>query len=95
MSNFISILDNMSDTTIENCLGGIADFNLQSQIDTHDTKVYYFYGTAMNEMLAKRTAKFISKFYPRAVVKCFKGKAHCENSIFYPECMIRELDSIL
>ncbi len=95
MESFIKVLDNMSATTIRNCLGGIADFNLQRDIDTPDTKLYYFHGTAMNEMLAKKTAKYIRKYYPQASVKCFKGKAHCENSIFNQEYMIKELDMVL
>ena len=28
------------------------------------------------------------------VVKCFKGKFHCENALFNPEIMIQELDKI-
>lgn len=54
---------------------------------------FHINGTAMNEMLAKKSAKYVKKHYPKAVVKCFKGKAHCENSIFNPEYMITELDN--
>lgn len=93
MDYFIKLLDNMSDTTIKNCLSNIADFKLRNDIDTPDTKLYYFHGTAMNEMLAKKSAKYVKKHYPKAVVKCFKGKAHCENSIFNPKYMITELDN--
>ena len=94
MDHFIKILDNMSDTTIENCLNCIADFKLRGDIDTPDTKIYFFHGTAMNEMLAKKSAKYVKQHYPATDVKCFKGKAHCENSIFHPEYMITELDAI-
>lgn len=95
MDHFIKVLDNMSDTTIDNCLSCIADFDLKNNVNLPDTKIYYFHGTAMNEMLAKKSAKYLKKHYPAAVVKCFKGKAHCENSIFHPEYMIRELDHVL
>ena len=95
MDYFVKILDNMSDTTIENCLSSIADFKLRSDIEICDTKIYYFHGTAMNEMLAKKSAKYLKKHYPTTVVKCFKGKAHCENSIFNQEYMITELDALL
>ena len=27
--------------------------------------------------------------------KCFQGKAHCENALFRPEVMIKELDRLL
>ena len=95
MDSFIKILDNMSDTTIQNCLSAIADFKLCCDIDTPETKLYYFHGTAMNEMLAKKSAKYLKKYYPGTAVKCFKGKAHCENSLFDPKYMIFELDEIL
>ena len=28
------------------------------------------------------------------IIKCFKGKFHCENALFNPEIMISELDKI-
>lgn len=95
LNDFLMVLDNMSDTTITNCINNIASFKLSSSIDTKNTKIYFFHGTAPNEMLARRTAKYIKKHYSDVVVKCFEGKAHCENSLFQPELMIKELDSVL
>lgn len=95
LNEFLQVLDNMSDTTITNCINGIADFKLSGNIDVRHTKIYFYHGTAANEMLAKKSAKYISKFYPDAVIKCFKGKSHCENSIFNPDIMIKELDELL
>lgn len=92
---FLQVLDNMSDTTIINCLNCINDFKLKNDMDIAGTTPYFFHGTALNEMLAKRTAKYIKKYYENTVVKCFKGKSHCENAIFNPEIMIAELDKIL
>ena len=91
---FLKVLDNMSDATIINCNNCIADFKLNSNIDT-STEIYYFHGTAMNEMLAKKSARYIKKHYPSAVIKCFEGKGHCENALFAPEIMIKELDNVL
>jgi hypothetical protein len=48
-----------------------------------------------NTIVAKNSAAHVKKHYPASVVKCFKGKAHCENSIFHPEYMITELDAVL
>ena len=95
LSDLLAVLDNMSDTTIINCINDITDFRLSGDIDTEDTGIYFFHGTAANEMIAKKSAKYILKNYPYAVVRCFKGKAHCEISLFEPEVMIKELDSIL
>lgn len=85
----------MTDVTVENSIEGIADFKLGPSINTPNTTVYFFHGTAFNEMLAKKSAKYVGKYYPTTVIKCFKGKFHCENALFNPEIMISELDKIL
>ena len=91
---FLKVLDNMSDATVENSIEDIANFKLSQSILTPDTVVYFFHGTAANEMLAKKSAKYVSKYYPNTIIKCFKGKFHCENALFNPDVMISELDEI-
>lgn len=91
---FLEILDNMSDVTVENSIGGISDFKLSQNINTPNTAVYFFHGTAPNEMLAKKSAKYVKKHYPTTVIKCFKGKFHCENALFHPEIMMDELNKV-
>ncbi|MBQ3330442.1 MAG: alpha/beta hydrolase [Ruminococcus sp.] len=95
LDSFLKVMDNMSDATVENCINSIAAFSLKSDIDTPRTTPVIFYGTAANESLAKKSAKFLKKNYPNAVLQCFKGKAHCENSIYHPNVMIAELERIL
>lgn len=95
LNDFLQVLDNMSDTTITNYISDISSFRLRGDIDTPNTKIYYYYGTTANEMLAKKSAKFITKNYIGSVIKCFKGKGHCENTLFYPNSMIKELDQVL
>lgn len=95
LDDFIKVLDSMTDSTIVNALNGIAGFRLKTDVSTAGTRIYYFHGTAPNEMLAKKTAKFLKKHYPDTSVKCFAGKAHCENSLIYPGVMIDELNRIL
>ena len=91
----MEVLDNMSDVTVENSIDGIADFKISKNINTPNTVVYFFHGTAPNEMLAKKSAKYVKQYYPTTVVNCFKGKFHCENALFNQEIMIAELDKIL
>lgn len=95
LENFLQVLDNMSDVTITNCINNIASFRLSKNIDTKNTKIYFYHGTTPNEVLAGKSAKFILKNYPDTVVKCFKGKGHCENALFNPELMMTELDKVL
>lgn len=91
----LQALDNMSDTTIVNYINEIRNFKISKDIDTKNTNIYYYYGTKINEMLAKKTARYIKKHYPKSNTICFKGNGHCEMSIFKPEEMIKELDEIL
>ena len=73
----------MSDVTVGNSIDEIADFKLSQSINIPDTVVYFFHGTAFNEMLAKKSAKYVKKYYPTTIIKCFKGKFHCENAFRY------------
>lgn len=91
---FLEVLDNMSDVTVGNSIDDIANFKLSQSINTPNTVVYFFHRTAFNEMLAKKSAKYVKKYYPTTIVKCFNGKFHCENALFNPEIMIMELDKI-
>ena len=91
----LQALDNMSDSTIINYINGIGSFKLSNKIDIKNINVYYYHGTKANEMLAKKTAKYIKKYYSNSNIICFKGKGHCENSLFKPEEMIKELDKVL
>lgn len=95
LQSFLQVLDNMSDTSISNSINSIAAYKLPTNLDAINTRIYFFHGTAPNEMLAKKTAKYISKYYSNATIICFKGKAHCENALFQPEVMIKELDGLL
>ncbi len=94
LDNFLNVLDSMSDATVENSIDSVAAFQLRTDIRTPNTRVHFFHGTAPNEMIAKKSAKYVRKYYPTTSVKCFEGKFHCENALFHPEVMIVELDKI-
>lgn len=94
LGNLLDVLDNMSDETVKNSINGIAAFKLKNDIHTPNTIAYFFYGTAPNEMLAKKSAKYVKKHYPTTIIKSFRGKFHCENALFNPDIMIAELNKI-
>lgn len=94
LDNFLNVLDSMSDVTVKNSIDSVAAFQLRTDIGTPSTMVYFFHGTAPNEMFAKKSAQYVQKYYPATSVKCFKGKFHCENALFHPEVIIAELDKI-
>ena len=91
---FLEVLDSMSDKNIINYLNEWGNYKLPNNIDVFNTEIYYFHGTKMNEMLAKKSAKYLKKYYPSSNIICLKGKFHCETSIFNPNEMIKELDKI-
>ncbi len=95
LEDFRLILENMTDTTIINCLNAIDSHHLPSNIDPPNTGIFYFHGTTPNEMYAVKSGKYISKHYPNSTVRAFKGKGHCEISLMSPQIMIAELDKIL
>lgn len=90
----LQVLDSISDDTIINYIKDIGKFKLSNNIDTKNTAIYYYHGTKSNEMLAKKSAKYIKKYYPTANIICFKGNGHCEHSLFNTKQMIKELDKV-
>ncbi len=93
LQEFLSVLDGLSDRSIENYIDGVAKFKLNADMGMGNMEIIYFHGTKMNELLAKKTAKRLEKLGGRIVA--FQGKAHCENSIFYPEVMMKYLDEVI
>lgn len=92
---FLNVLDHMSDDTIRKYIEAWSNYTLPSDIDTPDTAVYFFHGTKANELLAKKSAKYVKRYYPNSKIVCFSGKGHCETVLFAPMEMIKELDKAL
>ena len=91
---FLDVLDNISDDTITNYINELANYHIKNDV-INDTKIYFYHGTKMNELLAKKSANYLKKYYPNTQIKVFKRCGHCEISIFKPLQMIRELEDIL
>ena len=95
LSDFLAVLDPMSDATIRNYINSAAAFRLDERLDLQGAELFFYHGTAASEWLAQKTARFLAQQYPESTITCFRGKGHCENALMHPECMIRELDPIL
>ena len=52
-------------------------------------------GGKSNEMLARKSAKYLKKHYPDSSIICLNGKGHCELTMFEPMEMVKKLDKIL
>lgn len=95
LGDFLKVLDNMSDNNIRKYIEAWSEYKLPSNIDTPDTMIYFFHGTKLNEMLAKKSAKYLKKHYPNSTIVCLKRKGHCEITLFEPMEMVKKLDKIL
>ncbi len=95
LEDFLKVLDNFSDENIRKYIEAWSNYKLPNNIDTPDTMVYFFHGTKSNEMLAKKSAKYVKKYYPNSKIICLNGKGHCETVLFKSMEMIKELDKIL
>lgn len=94
-SEFLKMMDNLSDESIVNFISEMGKFKLARDMDVTNTQIYYYHGTKLDEMLSKKTAKYIKKWYPKAVVVCLKGTAHCEGFSGKFERCVEILDEIL
>ena len=95
LNYFLEMMNGMTDDNIVKYLKEVSEFRIPSNLDVSSTKAYYFYGTKLNEMLAKKTVSFIKKFkiYIQPVTCC--GQGHCEGFIFEPHKRMELLDYIL
>lgn len=59
----------MSDTTIISYINDIGNFKLSNSLSLENTQIHYYYGTKPNEMLAKKSAKYIKKYYPNSNIR--------------------------
>lgn len=84
LESFLRIADNMSDETIINMINSVSrDMPMDR---THSGQgMLYLHGTALNEILAKKTAKKLKKTYPQAEIVALKGDAHCHKALFEAE----------
>ena len=82
--SYLRIADNMDDSSVGNMVRSIATSLLDAHIPG-DTRVLYIHGTAVNEMLSKKSAKLMKKAYPNARIVCCKGCVHCEHAIYAPQ----------
>ncbi len=84
LNNFLSFIDYTTDESIRNIISSLNASRLSPILPAENTKILYIHGTAVNEMLSKKTAKLITKLYPQAIVINFKGDSHCQCAIYEP-----------
>lgn len=94
MSEFLKMMDLMSDETIKNCIKSISEFQL-STVCNKKIKIAYYYGTKANEYYSIKSAKFIRAFYNNAEVHRQEGQVHCELFLFSPAEHIQIIEKFI
>lgn len=94
LDSYLKIADLMSDKSIENIVGSVFSGGKIGGVK-NQSRILFIHGTKGNEVLSKRAAKLMKKYYSVTEVVCFKGDAHCYKAIYEPERWIKVVEKFL
>ena len=84
----------MSDASIENMVNSVfAGGELRTS--ANKSRILFIHGTKANEVLSKKSARLMKKYYPETTIVCFNGCAHCYTMIYQPEQWIECVEKFL
>ena len=95
MQSFLEMMDAMSNETIQNGVTSVGQFQLPKNLKRDNLDVIYYHGTTLNEMVAKKSAKYLQQHYPQAKIVCLKGYNHGELVLRHPEQYIKIVEEFL
>ena len=84
LESYLKIADFMTEESMVNILNAAHIGNLCKDVD-NKSRILYMHGTKGNEILSKKVAKLMKKYYPETKVVCFKGDVHCYKAIYEPK----------
>jgi len=84
LDSYLKIADLMTDKSIENIVSSVFAGGKIEGVD-NQSRILFIHGTKGNEILSKKAATLMKKYYPVTEVICFKGDAHCYKAIYQPE----------
>ena len=94
LESYLKIADRMSDASIENMVNSVfAGGELKAPVNK--SRILFIHGTKANEVLSKKSARLMKKYYPETRIVCFKGSAHCYTMIYQPEQWIECVEKFL
>ncbi len=92
---YIELADKMSDENLLAALNAIGHFQMPQKLAIENTKIIAFHGTVFMELLAKKSAKYLKRMFPNAVIKVFPGYQHGELSVNRPEEFVNEIEKAI
>ncbi len=94
LDSYLKIADLFNDKSIENIVSTVFAGGKLSGIE-NKSRILFIHGTKGNEILSKKSAKLMKKYYPITEVVCFKGDAHCYKAIYQSEKWIEVVKDFL
>lgn len=94
LDSYLKIVDHMTDKSIINMVSS-AFVGGQAEGICNLSRILFIHGTKGNEILSKKSAKLMKRYYPETQVICFKGDAHCRKAIYEPGEWIAAVDDFL
>lgn len=95
LDSFLKIADHMDDQTVKNIVSALSRSQLKSGIPVEETNIVYIHGTRANEFLSKKSSRRLRRLYPKSLIICFKGDAHCQKAIYAPEAWLQAVENVL
>lgn len=94
LDSYLKIADLMSDKSIENMIGSaFAGGKIEGV--KNQSRILFIHGTKGNEVLSRKAANLMKKYYPVTEVVCFQGDVHCYKVIYEPEKWIGVVEKFL
>lgn len=94
LDSFLKIADFMSDTSMVNIVHAASVGNFGQNVQNR-SKILFIHGTKGNEIVSKKSAKLMKKYYPETEIICFKGDTHCYKAVYEPEKWIEVVDTFV
>ncbi len=92
LESYLKIADLMTEESIRNIMASLWSCRIRSDVRS-DTGILFIHGTRSNEIISKKAAMLLKKYYPETTVICFDGDLHCEKAIYQPEHWIETIEN--
>lgn len=94
LDSYLKIADFMTDKSMENLVFAAFKGSMRKDVN-NKSRILFIHGTRGNEVLSKKSASLMKKFYPETKVICFKGDTHCYKAIYETEKWVEVVDTFL
>lgn len=94
LPHFLNFVDFMTDSSVKNMVYSVGQ-GLEIKAYHTDTKILFLHGTKVNEIISRKLAKKLRKFYPTMQERSFQGYMHAELAICHQKQWIKEIEQFI